>query len=159
VGRALLGGWSLSAIQRYQSGTPLQISSDNNLPLFNYAQRPNIVPGHNPQTSVGIGSFNPAVDRRINLSVFSAAPALTFGNSAPTFGNLRNFPVLQEDLAVTKRISLGERWKLELYGQSFNVTNRHRFTSIVTNSSSASFGRPGGSSVGRYVQLGAKIRF
>jgi TonB dependent receptor len=159
VGRALLGGWSLAAIQRYQSGTPLQIYSDNNLPLFNYVQRPNRVPGQDPQTSVGIGSFNPTVDRRINLNSFSAAPALTFGNSAPTLGNLRNFPVLQEDLAITKRISLSERWKLELYGQSFNVANRHRFTSIVANSSSASFGKAGGSSVGRYVQLGAKIRF
>ena len=67
--------------------------------------------------------------------------------------------VLQEDAALTRRISLGERWKLELYGQSFNVANRHRFTAFVTDFSSASFGKAGGSSVGRYVQLGAKIRF
>jgi hypothetical protein len=159
MARALLGGWSVSAIQRYQSGTPLQISSDNNLPLFNSVQRPNRVSSQNPQTSIGIGSFNPANDRRINLNAFSAAPAFTFGNSAPTLGNLRNFRVLQEDLAITKRISLSERWKLELYGQSFNVANRRRFTMIVTNSASASFGKAGGSSVGRYVQLGAKIRF
>lgn len=159
IARALLGGWSVSAIQRYQSGTPLQIYSDNNLPLFNSVQRPNRVPGQDPQTSIGIGSFNPATDRRINLNAFSAAPAFTFGNSAPTLGKLRNFPVLQEDVAITKRISLSERWKLELYGQSFNIANRHRFTSFVTNSSSASFGKPGGSSVGRYVQLGVKIRF
>jgi hypothetical protein len=159
VARALLGGWSVSAIQRYQSGTPLQIYSDNNLPLFNYVQRPNTVPGQDPQTSIGIGSFNPTVNRRINLNAFTAAPAFTFGNSAPTLGNLRNFPVLQEDVAVTKRISLSERWKLELYGQSFNIANRHRFTSIATDSSSALFGSAGGSSIGRYVQLGAKIRF
>jgi hypothetical protein len=117
------------------------------------------VPGQDPQTKIGIGNFDPAVDRRINLNAFSAAPAFTFGNSAPTLNNLRNFPVLQEDVAITKRISLSERWKLELYGQSFNVANRHRFTSIVTDSSSASFGTAGGSSIGRYVQLGAKIRF
>ena len=159
VARALLGGWSLSAIQRYQSGTPLQIYSDNNLPLFNYVQRPNRVLGQDPESSIGIGSFDPTVDRRINTSAFSAAPAFTFGNSAPTIGNLRNFPVLQEDVAVTKRVSLTERWKLELYGQSFNVANRHRFTSIVTDSSSPSFGEAGGSSIGRYIQLGAKIRF
>jgi hypothetical protein len=157
--RAVFSGWTLSATQRYQSGTPLQIYSDNNLPLFNSVQRPNVVPGQNPQTSIGIGNFNPTVDRRINLNAFSAALPFTFGDSAPTLGNLRNFPVLQEDVAVTRRISLSERWTLELYGQSFNVANRHRFTSIVTNYSSASFGRAGGSSVGRYVQLGAKIRF
>jgi len=159
VARVLLGGWSVSAIQRYQSGTPLQIYSDNSLPLFNYVQRPNRVAGQDPQTSIGISSFNPATDHRMNLNAFSAAPAFTFGNSAPTLGNLRNSPVLQEDVAITKRISLSERWKLELYGQSFNIANRHRFSSIVTNSSSASFGKAGGSSVGRYVQLGGKIRF
>jgi len=157
--RAILGGWSLSAIQRYQSGTPLQIYSDNNLPLFNYVQRPNRVLGQDPQTGMGIGGFNPAADRRINVNAFSAAPAFTFGNSPPTLGNLRNFPVLREDVAITKRISFSERWNLELYGQSFNIANRHRFTAIVTNSSSASFGKATGSSIGRYVQLGAKVRF
>jgi hypothetical protein len=160
VGRALLSGWSLSALQRYQSGTPLQIVySNNNLPVSNSVQRPNLVPGQSPQTNIGIRSFDPTVDRRINVNAFSAPPAFTFGNSAPTLGNLRNFPVLQEDVAITKRISLSERWKLELYGQSFNIANRHRFTSIVTDSSSPSFGNAGQSSIGRYIQLGAKVLF
>ena len=101
--RAALGGWTISATQRYQSGTPLQIYTDNNLPIFNSFQRPNVVQGQNPQTAIGIGGFDPAVDRRINAAAFSAPLPYTFGNSAPTFGNLRNFPVLQEDVAITKR--------------------------------------------------------
>lgn len=157
--RSVAGGWNISAVQRYQSGTPLQIMQDNNLPIFNSVQRPNIVPGQNPQTSISLSEFKASADRRINLSAFSAAAAYTFGNSKPTLGNLRQFTVLQEDLAVTKRFSFGDRWKFDLSAQSFNLTNRHRFTSIVTNISSASFGKAGGSSVGRYVQLGAKVRF
>jgi len=160
--RALLSGWTASATQRYQSGTPLQIyPSDNNLSgvLFNSAQRPNIVAGQDPQTGISVGSFNYRTDRRINLRAFSAPLPFTFGNSAPTLGNLRNFAVLQEDVALIKTISLSERWKLELYGQSFNVSNRHRFTMFGADFSSASFGETGMSSVGRYVQLGAKIRF
>jgi len=158
--RALLGGWTASATQRYQAGTPLQIyTSNNNLLLSNTVQRPNIVAGQNLQTGIGIGSFNPATDRRITPDAFSAPLPFTFDNAAPTYWSLRNFPVLQEDVALTKHISLGDRWKLELYGQSFNVANRHRFTVLVTDFSSASFGKQGGSSVGRYVQLGAKIRF
>jgi hypothetical protein len=155
LSRELFGGWTASAIQRYQSGTPLQIYEDNNLPLFNYVQRPNVVPGQRPQTNIS----HPSTDRRINLNAFSAPPAFTFGNSPPTLGNLREFNVLQEDVTLKKQISLGELWKIELSGQSFNVANRHRFTSIVTNFSSPSFGKAAGSSVGRYVQLGAKLRF
>ncbi|HKE20784.1 MAG TPA: TonB-dependent receptor [Bryobacteraceae bacterium] len=157
--RALLSGWTASATQRYQSGTPLQIYADNLLPLSFSAQRPNIVSGQSPQTDIGVGSFNPGADRRINLSAFSVPLPFTFGNSAPTYGNLRNFAVLQEDVALTRSISLGERWKLELYGQSFNVANRHRFTNFGTDVSSPSFGQSTSSSVGRYVQLGAKIQF
>ena len=157
--RAVLSGWTIAATQRYQSGTPLQIYTDNNLPIFNSVQRPNVVQGQNPQTNIGIGSFDPTIDRRINVGAFSAPLPYTFGNSAPTLGNLRNFPVLQEDVSITRRISLSERWKLELYGQSFNIANRHRFTVITTDFNSPNFGEAGGSSVGRYVQLGAKIRF
>jgi hypothetical protein len=156
---SILGGWTASAVQRYQSGTPLQIYQDNNLPIFNSVQRPNVVAGQNPQTNISVGSFKASTDRRINLNAFSAALPFTFGNARPTLGNLRQFTVLQEDFALTKHISLCERWKFEFSGQSFNIANRHRFTSIVTDISSASFGKAGGSSVGRYVQLGAKVRF
>ncbi len=155
LARELLGGWTVSAIQRYQSGTPLQIYEDNNLPLFNYVQRPNVVSGLSRQSSI----VNPNTDRRINLQAFSAALPYTFGTSPPTLCDLRQFAVLQEDVALKKQISLGESWKFELSGQSFNVANRHRFTSIVTDYSSSSFGKAGGSSIGRYVQLGAKLRF
>jgi len=159
VTRFLSGGWTASAVQRYQSGTPLQIYQDNNLPIFNSVQRPNVVASQNPQTSTSVGSFNPSTDRRINLSAFTVAPAYTFGNARPTLGNLRQFAVLQEDVALIKQFSLGEKWKFEFSGQAFNVANRHRFTSIVTDISSASFGKAGGSSIGRYVQLGAKFKF
>lgn len=159
IARTLLDGWTAAALQRYQTGTPLQIYEDNNLPIFNSVQRPNVVSDQNPQTSIGIGSFNPATDRRINLNAFSAASAFTFGDARPTLGNLRQFPVLQEDIALTKQFSLREGWKIQLSGQSLNVANRHRFTSIVTDFSSASFGKPGGSSDARYVQLGAKFLF
>jgi hypothetical protein len=93
------------------------------------------------------------------LNAFSAALPYTYGNSPPTLGDLRQFAVLQEDVTLKKQISLGESWKFELSGQSFNVANRHRFTSIVTDYTSPSFGKAGGSSIGRYVQVGAKLLF
>ena len=104
--RALLGGWTASATQRYQAGTPLQIyTSNNNLLLSNTVQRPNIVAGQNLQTGIGIGSFNPATDRRITPDAFSAPLPFTFDNAAPTYWSLRNFPVLQEDVALTTHLA------------------------------------------------------
>jgi hypothetical protein len=159
VVRMLAGGWTVAGVHRYQSGTPLQLIADNNLPLFNRVQRPNLISGVDPQTQISAGDFDPLTDRRINLAAFSAPTPFTFGNSPPTMDSLRNFAVLQEDLAVTKRITFGERWRIELYGQAFNLLNRQRFTGIVTNFSSPSFGLATGSSLPRYIQLGAKVVF
>src|SRR5262249_29906958 len=36
VGNAVLGGWQLSVIQHYQSGTPIHVEIPNTLPLGNY---------------------------------------------------------------------------------------------------------------------------
>jgi len=157
--RSVAGGWTIAGVHRYQSGTPLQIVSDNNLPLFNYVQRPNLVAGQDPQNHISAGDFNQATDRLINLAAFTAPAPFTVGNAPPTLGDLRNFPVLQEDLAITKRISLGEHWHVDLYGQAFNLFNRQRFTGIVTNFSSASFGKATGSSLPRFIQLGGKVSF
>jgi hypothetical protein len=62
--RTLTGGWSLSAIQRYQSGTPLAVSTTNTLPGFSYVLRPNVVVGQKLSSSISVGDFNPTVDSR-----------------------------------------------------------------------------------------------
>ena len=59
----VVGGWSLAPIVNIASGQPLSISQSNQMPIFNYGQRPNLVPGVDVRNNVGCGTqriFNPA---------------------------------------------------------------------------------------------------
>jgi hypothetical protein len=158
---ALAGGWMLSAIQRYQSGFPLSIlMSSNSLPIFNYYQRPNLVPGVDPSSHTPNSKFNPAAGSNLFNSAAFAAPGNTsFGNAAPAYSNLRNYPVLAEDPAVNKRTSFGEHLVWTFYAQAFNAFNRHRFTGFGTSFGSSSFGQPNATNAARAIQFGTRLQF
>jgi hypothetical protein len=155
----LLGGWSISAIFRYQSGFPLPLSMTNTIALFNQRLRPDVVSGQQRETPISNGDFNPYADRHINLAAFAAPAPFRFGTAAPTYTDMRTFPVLNEDVSLVKDTRISERVRLETYGQFFNVLNRHRFHTFDSNFSSASFGRAGGVSLPRFIQLGVRVRF
>jgi hypothetical protein len=161
-GSALAGGWTVSAIQRYQSGFPLSIlMSSNSLPIFNYYQRPNLVPGVDPSSHTPNGKFNPAAGSNIfNPAAFAAPGNNSFGNASPAYSNLRNYPVLaEEDLAANKSTSLGEHLVRTFYAQAFNAFNRHRFTGFGTSFGSSSFGQPNATNAARAIQFGSRLQF
>lgn len=155
----LISGWSIAAIHRYQSGFPLSILTTNSLPIFNRVLRPNQAADVDPATHISIGDFKLGYSTVINKAAFSAPTPFTFGTASPTDNRLRSFPVLNEDLTLTRRVKFPKGISLTLYGQFFNLLNRHRFTSIDTNFSSSTFGQPGGVSQPRFVQVGARMQF
>jgi hypothetical protein len=155
----LVGGWSVAGIFRYQIGFPLPLSMTNTLPLFNGRLRPDAVPGQERETPISNGDFNPSVDRHINSAAFAAPAPFRFGTAAPTYTDMRTFPVLNEDFSLVKETRITEVVRLETYGQFFNAFNRHRFHTFDTNFSSASFGRAAGVSLPRFIQLGLRVRF
>ncbi|MFN7919675.1 MAG: TonB-dependent receptor [Bryobacteraceae bacterium] len=161
-GRAL-ADWTISGVHRYQSGYPLQISMNNLLPAFNRVLRPDLVAGQSPSSGIGSGSFDPGRDNRITNPRAFASPVVggvfRFGTMAPTRGDLRQFPVLQEDFVLTKRFALGEKARLEVQGQMFNAFNRHRFVNFEPNFSSPNFGATRGTNLPRFIQLGGKMTF
>ncbi|WP_213807787.1 TonB-dependent receptor [Granulicella sp. dw_53] len=159
IGNAILGGWKISGVHRYQSGTPLSILAANNTSqtFFNRFTRPNRVPGADP-TFRG-GKFNYDTDRRINPAAFSQPANFTFGNAAPTYGNLRNFASFTEDMALVKETQIFEKMRWSFYAQTNNTFNRHRFYGIQTNIDSATFGKPSNVSNPRYLQFGTRVRF
>lgn len=151
--------WSISAIHRYQSGFPLSILATNNLPIFNRVLRPNVVPGANLSTGISLADWQSGFSTLINKAAFAQPAAYNFGNALPAYSGLRNFPVLNEDLAISRRIVLHESFTATIYGQFFNAVNRHRFTAIDTNLNDAAFGQAGGVSQPRFVQLGVRLQF
>jgi hypothetical protein len=155
----LLGGWSVSGIFRYQSGFPLTLSMTNTLGIFNQRLRPDVVSGQSRATAIGNGDFDPTSDRRVNLAAFAAPAPFRLGTAAPTYEDMRTFPLLNEDFSLTKETRITEAVRLETYGQVFNAFNRHRFHTFTTSFSSTSFGRAGGVSLPRFMQLGLRVRF
>jgi hypothetical protein len=137
------------------------ITATNNLAIFNSHLRPNLVSGVDPLTHIANGSLDPtnvAKDSIFNPAAFSD-PVNSFGNLPPASSNLRNFPVLSESFAITKRTQLAEHLNWIFYTQFFNAFNRHRFTTIGANADNASFGIPSNVSNPRQIQFGTRFLF
>lgn len=159
IASKLAGGWMLSAVQRYQSGTPYEVSMTNTLPIFNFTLRPNVVPGASRSLHISNGKCDPSTNCVFNKAAFLAPAPYNFGNGRPTYSDLRFFPVLYEDASLIKETPFGEHLNWSLYLQALNVFNRHRFVGVSSNLSSASFGVPGSVTDPRYIQLGTRFRF
>jgi hypothetical protein len=135
----VVGGWSVSGVQKYQSGRPIHIEYDafgasnpyNAQDGFSF--RPNLVPGQplkNPAyRSSCSGPIPTPVGRNacqfyINPAAFVAPPAGQFGNAPNLFSSLRMPWYLNEDLSISKRFSLTEKADLQFQANFFNAFNR-----------------------------------
>lgn len=156
---AILGGWTIAGIHRYQSGYPLPILMNNTLPIFNMGLRPDLVSGQSPASGISNGSFNAANDRIVNLDAFAAPAAFTFGSTPRAMDDLRQFPVLSESLSISKRLPRIGPVAIEVQGQLMNAFNRVRFANFDPNFSSVNFGKARSTSLPRYLQLGVKVTF
>lgn len=155
----VFGGWRFSAIQKYQSGFPLELYTSNTLPIFNSILRPNVVPGMSLSNHIPVKNFLPSSSRMINPAAFKAPPAYTFGNASPAYDGLTEYAILNEDLSVMKQFKIKERLTWTWYGQFFNAFNRHRFTGFDTNFNDAGFGQTSGVSDPRRIQIATRFTF
>jgi hypothetical protein len=155
----IAGGWSVSGIQTYASGTPLSLSVVNTLPIFNGLLRPNVVSGVAQRAPTGPGGFDPGRDRWINPAAFVAPAPFTFGNTS-RYLNLRGPANLSEALAILKDTLIHERFKVQFRAEFSNPLNRVVFSSPDGNLSNATFGRIlSQSNSPRNIQLGLKLNF
>jgi hypothetical protein len=136
----LLGGWSLSGVQRYQSGRPLNIPMANDMAglLFNYAKRPNKV-----GNGYGEWTGDPNQGFYLDRAGWADPGPLSFGNAPRYDAHVRHFPIYTEDFSVIKDTYIHkEQYKLRFAAQLGNVFNRHFFCFPVTNwSNTAAFGK------------------
>jgi len=122
---AIAGGWKLTAIQQYQSGFPLSITSNLSTGLFSGTERANI--------ASGVPLINPAWkgDPRvpyINRAAFTRPAPFTFGNAPHEIAQLRGPGVLNEDVTLAKDFPLfREGTALSFAVSAFNIGNRVQF--------------------------------
>ncbi|MGH9370224.1 MAG: carboxypeptidase-like regulatory domain-containing protein, partial [Vicinamibacterales bacterium] len=106
LAKALLTGWNVSGILRYESGRPLNITMANDLGglLFNGQKRPNRVSGVEAVTANG--NFDPNSDRYLDSAAWSDPGPREFGNTPRRDGTVRSFPVYSEDVNIFKVFEL-----------------------------------------------------
>lgn len=140
----VVGGWSVSGIQQYQSGRPVHIEYDafgSSNPYFaagdGFSFRPNIVPNQpfkNPAYRRSCsGPVQVAAGRNpcqfyINPAAFTLPPAGEFGNAPNLISALRLPAYVNEDLSLSKRTSIYENLNLQFQANFFNVLNRAIFS-------------------------------
>jgi hypothetical protein len=177
----LAGGWKIAAVQKYQSGTPLSVSSSNwtsgifagSQGATGSASRPNIVSGQ----TVGAlhGKYVWGTSRLLNQAAFAPAANFTFGDAPKALG-IRELFNTSEDFNVTKAIPMfTERVHADIRMEFFDVFNRHRFTGFDTSVScstsdtqtcdplvntNTNFGNAGGLAYGpRNIQGSLRVTF
>src|SRR5262249_4386271 len=145
-----LEGWQVNAIGRYNSGEPIGVVINNNLPLFNGQNVPDIVPGVNP--ALPRNHFDPAKDAILDINAFRQPAPYKIGNAPVVLNNARIFPLFNENFGIQKRTFIGETANIEFRFEIFNAFNRVRFgvNPYFLNSwnfnAPASFGKVGGQS-------------
>ena len=164
----VLGGWTMSAIQHYRSGSPLGVftSGYEDQALFNPGFRPNVVL---PEDQQKFDNFNGELGTPyLNRDAFAPLPVT--GNNIPTrlgdaprfLPNIRGFSIFSEDFSLLKRVNLGfrETTNFEIRIDVINLFNRVRLADPVQNLDDSNFGmvleKTGGP---RVIQGGLRINF
>ena len=159
VASKILGGWQVNGIMSYQSGTPIQISANDTLPLFNGAQSPNSVIGQKAGNSCSSG-FDPAKNVLLNAAAFTVPGPGQFGTSAQILPNARNCPVYNEDFGLMKKFYIKESMYFEFRFELFNAFNRVLFGGPATSINNSNFGQVNSqANAPRNGQIAAKFYF
>ncbi len=160
----IVGGWSISTILTFQTGTPITLGMDSPQ-LADGNQRPDVVC---PQVSSGVsyhqaalngltGTGNPSV---FNSACFADPGDQVAGNAPRYFSNLRSDGIHNADFSLSKEISIREAMKLQIRAEFFNFTNTPRFGLPNTFLGNSQFGEVTRTANNpRHMQFGARFQF
>jgi hypothetical protein len=144
IGSRAVSGWSVSGVQRYESGQPFAICCATGIPAFAGSIRYNQVAGTSLLSSqYTSGSFNPGVDPMLNINALSdpnaacviftgctGAPSgapYSLGTMPRVTGAIRMPLYESEDFTVAKKTHLTASTDILLQASALNAFNRHVF--------------------------------
>ncbi len=155
---AVVGGWAISTILTFQTGTPINIGMLRPR-LADGSQRPEVTC---PQVSSGISYHRAAATGAsvFNVNCFADPGDEVPGNAPRYFSSLRSDGIHNSDLSFSKEFSIREGMKLQVRGEFFNFTNTPRFNVPNTSFGDILFGQVT-STLGspRHMQIGARFEF
>jgi hypothetical protein len=142
VANAVLGGWQVTPLLTYASGTPLQITVPGD-PLgcaepTCTSNRPNVIAGVQQMFSYSNVYKGQAV---INAAAFSNPGVWAIGNEPRELGSIRTPFNKNENIALAKYFQVGEHVKIKLEVEYFNLFNRVIFGGPDTTLTDTNFGK------------------
>lgn len=146
VGGAILSGWEISGITRYQSGGYFTVTGSTSIGTrrADYLGGPVLL-------------SNPGPNGWINPAAFATAPDGRRGTSGV---GIVQGPNLQTwDFSMRKQFTITERVNLRFQADMFNAFNRANFRSPSTVVTTAGFGTIGSTGPARNIQFGLKLNF
>jgi hypothetical protein len=146
VGGAVLSGWEVSGITRYQSGAYFTITGNTAIGTrrADYLGGPVLL-------------SNPGPNGWINPAAFAAAPASRRGNSG--VGNVQGPNLQTWDFSLRKQFNVTERFNVRFQADLFNAFNRANFRAPSTVVTTAGFGTITTTGPARNIQFGLKLNF
>jgi len=156
----ILGGWQLNSIDTYRSGTAIAVSGGPTIPLFGGGNRPNWI-SLNVLTPISMSSFDPAVDRYLNINAFSQPAPFTFGNGPLRLPNVRTPFYYNEDFSVFKNVYFRESAYIQFHAEFYDIFNRVVFAGPSANlNNPTTFGVIGSqANTPRVMQFALKLIF
>jgi len=163
VANSLFAGWTLTAINTLQSGTPLTFWLGQDVALDGTGNaggehaflQPGIKAGN---LSISHGNRNAFINQFFNTAAFvpvAQDPLGSYGNagrgliSGPAFANT--------DFSVLKNFQIREQMKLQFRSEMFNVFNQVNFQNPDTTETDGTFGQILGANDGRVIQFALKL--
>jgi len=157
----VLGGWEVSGLVTLQSGLPFTPSTSfdaaglGNVPALVAGNRPNLLCDPN---SGGARTFEQWFNTACTQLNPTAPPvANVVGNAGR--GIINGPPTKRVDFSVFKNIRFGEKARLQLRGEAFNIFNHTNFRAVNVTTTSTTFGQITTVRDPRNIQLGVKFIF
>jgi hypothetical protein len=153
----VLGGFTLNGIVQAQSGFPLSVSALNPSlqGLAFVSLRPNLV-GDPAKSSA---SKAEQISQYFNTAAFQQPAAYTFGTAPRTLPGVRTPNYFATNLSLQRDFLFGERARLQLRAEVFNIFNRANFLTPGAVLGATNFGVITGTEDPRQIQLAAKFYF
>jgi hypothetical protein len=152
--KALLDGYEISGITRFQSGRPFTVTAAAT------------VGGTRRADLISDDLYIKEGRQWLNPAAFAGVTAGRLGTSG--VGIVRGPVFFISDFSIRKRFRFGEKRSLRLQGDVFNAFNHNNFNNVNVSCSSSTptggctssgFGTLTASGPGRSIQLGAKFEF
>lgn len=134
---ALIGGWDVTWIYRYNTGNPLGISPYVNYPgwegsVYSDWDRNVDLSRQFNTTRFNPGLQNDPVNLYFNRAAFSNPTNHKLGNGQRRYESLRGFGWSNEDIGVMKYWKPVERFSIQFRAEMLNVFNRHHYANPNT---------------------------